>query len=238
MQREGSPQWLDCTGSRHVRLPDCYVRVSPTPGMTPALPSTTANASVREERLRKIQACHHRSRNVPPARLSLLCLLSSRDTENTGRQICFQVWRLQLTSTSGRCWPTWAVTQGGEGVPEEKGRDGPACRCKAFPCGASGLAPGPLPMFYDLEVFKVSWIFLMKIYHEHTSLRPILHLPPSCSVQRKLTSAQHLAPGGLAALTKEQWVWGGRRSDGGHVSTQTERPVWQPCPRASALSSF
>lgn len=205
-------------GFQAREVPDCYVRVSPTLGMTPALPSTTANASVREEPLRKIQACHHRSRNVPPARLSLLCLLSSRDTENTGR--------LQLTSTSGRNWPTWAVTQGGEGVPEEKGQGGPACRCKASPRGASGLAPRPLPMFYDHEVFKVSWIFLMKIYHEHTSLRPILHLPPSCSVQRKLTSAHHLAPGGSAALTKEQGVWSGRRSDGGNVSTQTERPVW------------
>lgn len=46
-----------------------------------------------------------------------------------------------------------------------------------------GLTPCPVPMFHDLEVFKVSWIFLVKVYHEPTRFGSVLHLPPSCSLR-------------------------------------------------------
>lgn len=53
------------------------------------------------------------------------------------------------------------------------------------------------------------WIFFIKNYHYNTRFRSILHFPLSCSVQRQLTSAEHLDQ---APLLSDSWVvrpfWG------------------------------
>lgn len=103
------------------------------------------------------------------------------------------------------------MTQGEEGAPKEKGRDGPACKRRASPrrlLWQCGLTPCPVPMLHDLEGFKVSGIFLLKVYHEPTRFRSVLHLPASCPMQRKQTPAYRPGLGGSAALTTEPEIWG------------------------------
>lgn len=64
----------------------------------------SAKAFVRQKPLLKIQNCYHRSHNMPFALVSLLHQLSSWKAaimQGNG-QIYFEVWRLQLKSTSGK----------------------------------------------------------------------------------------------------------------------------------------